>query len=79
MASASWAGSDTREFDAASPVTLTELTLDLVIICNMTVPKRSLKSFMYQQERSKVILEKIKFVLEKSKSQSLSKQIVSEL
>lgn len=67
MASADWAGSDTRVFDAATPVTLTEVTLDLVIICNMTVPERSLKSFTYQQERSKVILEKTKFVLEESK------------
>lgn len=56
-----------------------EETLDLVIICNITAPKRSLKSVLTQQETSKVILEETEFILDESKSQSSPKQIVLEL
>lgn len=37
------------------------MTLDLLIICYITAPRWSLKSFLHQQERGKVILEETKF------------------
>lgn len=66
-------------FDDVTLVIATDVALDLVIIYNMTAPRRSLKAFLYQQETSKVILQETKFILNENKSQSLPKQITSEL
>lgn len=61
------------------PVLPTEVTLDLGVICNVAAPSRFLNSSLYQQETSKVILEETRFISDESESQSLPKQIASEL
>lgn len=61
------------------PALPTGVTLDLGVICDVAAPSRSLNSSLYQQETSKVILEETTFISDESASQSLPKQIASDL
>lgn len=61
-----------------TPVTPTRVTPGLGITCNITAPRTCLRSSSCQQETSKVVLEKTRFILDENKPQSLPKQIASE-